>query len=178
MDRFDPEHEVRLAAVADLLRRERPVPTFDELERVDRRLNTSTASRRAPRPGSRLVVAICLAFGLLLMTGGTGLAISGFAPSGVTDHGQYPDRTLGGPPGSAQPTDPSRHGRRSPPSGLDQVRPAGRPATVEIFLRQAETRNELPFTGFDAIPILVAGIALIVTGAAVNRRTRGTGPEV
>ena len=173
MDRFDPEQELRLAVVADLLRRQRPAATYDELERVTRRLHTSRAPRRLPRPSSRLVVAICIAFGLLFMTAGSGLAISGFAPPGAADHGLYPDRALGGPPGPATGTDKSRPGRLSPLSGLDQIQPAGRTATVEVFLRQAETRNELPFSGLDAIPILVAGIALIATGAAVNRHTRG-----
>jgi hypothetical protein len=175
MDDVDPEQHVASLA-AELLRRERPALTFDELERVDRRLNTFCAPRRAPRPGSRLVVAICLAFGLLFMTAGTGLAISGFATPGAADQAQYPDRTAGGPPASAEGTaaSPQRaQGRHSSPSSLGEIR-AGSTSTVEVSLRQAETHNDLPFTGFDAIPILVAGIALIVIGAAINRRTRGS----
>lgn len=160
MDGFDPEQDARLGDVCELLRRERPALTSDELERVDRRLNTSRAPRRAPRRGSRLVVVICLALGLPFMTAGTGLAVSGFATPGAADHAQYPDRTA----------DPA--GRHSSPSSLGEIRPAGRTSTAVVPLRQAETRNDLPFTGFAAIPILVIGIALIVTGAAVNRSTR------
>jgi hypothetical protein len=162
MDGFDPEQDAGLADVCELLRRERPVLTSDELERVDRRLNTSRTPRRARRSGSRLAVAICLALGLLFMTAGTGLAVSGFATPGAADHAQYPDRTADGPPA----------GRHSSPSSLGEIRPAGRTSTAVAPLRQAETRNDLPFTGFAAIPILVTGIALIVTGAAVNRSTR------
>jgi hypothetical protein len=168
VDGFDPEQDAGLADVCELLRRERPVLTSDELERVDRRLNTSRrrntsrAPRRARRPGSRLAVAICLALGLLFMTAGTGLAVSGFATPGAADHAQYPDRTADDP----------HAGRHSSPSSLGEIRPAGRTSTAVVPLRQAETRNDLPFTGFAAIPILVTGIALIVTGAAVNRSTR------
>jgi hypothetical protein len=187
MDGIGPEHDAALAAVAELLRRERPVPTFDELGRVDRRLNRLRTPPVRPRRGSRLALVFCLALGLVLMTAGTGLAISGFATPGRADHGQSPSRSVGGPPSSTlrPPASAARNrngaskrrtgGRRPSPSRLGDVAPAGRPTTtVETSLSQAETRSNPPFTGFGAIPILLAGIVLLVCAGAVLRRTRGS----
>ena len=178
MSRLDPEQGANLAAVAELLRRQRPMPTFDELERVDRRLNTFRASRRTPGRRSRFVVAICLSLGLLFMTAGTGLAIDGFATPGPANHAQYPDRTSGGQPGSATGTAKSRRVRHSDPSSLGEIQPSGRNAALDVSLTKAETRGNLPFAGLNAIPILAAGLVLIMTGAGIHRRTRGSRPPM
>jgi hypothetical protein len=187
MDGIGPEQDANLVGVAELLRRERPVLTFDELERVDRRLNAFRAPPRTPRRGSRLAVVICLVVGLLFMTAGTGLAIGGFATPVAGQHAPYPDRAVGrrhpSAGGKASRQDrggtaasprraPSRH---STPSRLSETPSAVSPtSTVEISLSHGETRSGVPFTGFGAIPILAAGIVLIVAGTAVNRRTRGS----
>ncbi len=203
VDGIDFEQEADVAAVVELLRRERPALTFDELGRVDRRLHRFRSPPRSPRRGSRLGVVICLALGLVLMTAGTGLAIGGFATSGFTTprpavqapnfHRRAPARrasarrtsrsrpqargtarTQGRGQGTA--TSGPRPGTRRPnPSRLGQAPPAGTPTTAaELSLNHAETRNDLPFTGLDAIPILLAGILLIVAATSVNRRTRGS----
>jgi hypothetical protein len=53
---------------------------------------------RSARPlGSLLAVSLCLAAGLLLVTAGTALGISGFASPGPAVRAQYPDAT--GPQG-------------------------------------------------------------------------------
>lgn len=199
MDRFDPERDPDLAGVVQVLERERPVLTFDEIERLDRRLNAFLAQPRAPRRRMRLSVVICLAVGLLLMTAGTGLAISGFATPGAADHAQYPDRTSNGPPPSNHPPRSNRPSasNRPPasshpsasvggragsgqgardhrsPSSLGQIRRTGRAPTVSVALTRAATHNDLPFAGVNAIPILLAGVVLIITGAAMDGRGRG-----
>jgi hypothetical protein len=188
MDGIDFEHDADLGAVVELLRCERPALTFDEIERVDRRLNAFRSGPRAPRRGSRLAVVICLALGLLFMTAGTGLAINGFGTPRPAEHTRHPDRAAGGRPPSAGGTAASgqrapgtaasgrrARGRHSSPSRLGEIPSVGSPTTtVESSLSHGETRNNVPFTGFGAIPILAAGIVLIVAGTAVNRRTRGS----
>ena len=58
---------------------------------------------------------------------------------------------------------------------LGQIPPAAQPTTTTgLSLTHAETRNNLPFTGADVIPILLAGVGLVIAAAVVNRRIRGT----
>lgn len=174
-----------LAETAELLRRERPEMTVDEIDRLHRRLHPPSAQRRAPS----IVVAFCLALGLVFMTAGTGLAISGFATSDEAVQAQYPDSAAGGPPsatpghqgGGLQPNGGSAAGARTssahgghtqsrPPSLGDTAR--ARRTTDRLELSEAESRTSAPFTGYGAIPILAAGIALFVTGAVVHRPGR------
>lgn len=179
------------ASVAEILMRERPALTFDEIERVDRRLNASCVPRRSLRRRSRLAAAVCLTLGLSFTTAGTGLAISGFSTPGGADHAQYPDRPAGGhskpargtgsgvvrppaPPKGPAVLTPGRPGvhPKPKPSTLREIPTTGRAPMAEVTLRQAETRDNPPFTGLGAIPILVCGIGLIVEGVVLNRRRR------
>jgi hypothetical protein len=178
MDAGDLERDATLAAVMDLLRSERPALTFDEIQRLDRRLEASGGGR-AQRRGSRLLASICVAFGMLFMTAGTGLAIGGLGTPGTADRAQYPD-SGGSPPTSSAPATSAggvegaeaRRDTPSRPSTLGDIRQTDRGTTTALRLRQAETRGDLPFTGFAVIPILLAGIVLLGTGVAVNRRAR------
>lgn len=184
-DRHPPRPRA-LAETAELLRRERPEMTVDEIDRLHRRLHPPSAQRRA----SRVVVAFCLALGLVFTTAGTGLAISGFATSDEPVQAQYPDSAAGRPPsappgqqgGGQQPNGGS--GAAGPPTssadaGRTQSRPPSlgdtaraRHTTDRLGLSEAESRTGAPFTGYGAIPILAAGIALFVTGAVVHRPAR------
>ena len=179
------DRHLRLRALeetAELLRRERPEMTVDEIDRLHRRLHPPSARRRAPS----VVVAFCLALGLVFTTAGTGLAISGFATSDQPVQAQYPDSAAGRPPGrpggGQQPNGGS--GAAGPPSsaahgGPTQSRPpslgdtaSARHSTDRVGLSEAESRTGAPFTGYGAIPILAAGIVLFVTGAVVHRPAR------
>ena len=184
MDAIGPEHDTRVAEVADLLCRERAALTFDELERLDRRLNRLRAQPRPPRRSSRAAVAVCLALGLVLMTGGTGIAISGFVTPPPAGEAHYPSLGVGSPPLLGQP--PSGNGgsvsgrtpglsgsRRRSPSQLGQIPPAAQPRTTVDSLTHAETRGNLPFTGADVIPILLAGVGFVIAASVINRRMRG-----
>jgi hypothetical protein len=188
MDGIGPEQDSRVAAVAELLCRERAALTFDELERLDRRLNGLRAQPRPPRRSSRLAVAVCLTLGLVLMTGGTGIAISGFVTPGSAGQAGHPGLGPGGAPVSGRP--PSGHGGRlsgTPPGSgrpgsaprsrthplkLGQIPPAAQPRTTVDSLTRAETRSNLPFTGADVIPILLAGLGLVTIATVVNSRMR------
>ena len=178
MDPEDPYVPVGLAGTAALLTRARPTLTVDEVDRLDRRLHP----RRAGRRRSSLVVAFCAALGLMFTTAGTGLAISGFVNPAPAVRAQYPDAAAraGTPPGGGQGSAGRTKGARPhssggrtrtarPPSLADTAR-ARRSEDTRNGLSAAEARPNAPFTGFAAIPILMAGIAFTVTGAFVHRR--------
>lgn len=183
MGAVSPQDDGRIAAAAEMLQRERPRPTFDELERVDRRLTAfRVAAQRGPvrRGWSRLAVMACLSVGLLFTTAGSGLALSGYAASGPPVKAQYPDSTprrLTAPAARGVPARPHAGSHVSPshvsPSSVGQLKLSGG-STSYVSLVHAETGNELPFTGFAAIPVLIAGIALIAAGAVIHRRSRAS----
>ena len=191
MDQIGPQQDSRVAAVAELLCRERAALTFDELERVDRRLNRLRAQARPPRRSSRLAVAICLTLGLVLMTGGTGIAISGFVTPPPAGEAASAGLRAGGPPLAGWP--PSGHGgslsgmtsgsvnpgsapqiRGGDPLQLGQISSGTQHTTTVGSLTHAETGSNLPFTGADVIPILIVGLGLVMIATVVNRRMRGS----
>ena len=120
---------------------------------------------------SRLAIIAMLVFGGLLSTSGGALAVSGFSSQqdnaaqsqygGVQgeedDQGEQgvlgEDESGGGPAptnDSGGPTQPSRQ--------------------VEAGA-QGTGGEELPFTGFAAIPILLGGVGLLTAGLVLRRRT-------
>ena len=112
----------------------------------------------------------CLSVGLLFTTAGSGLALSGYATPGPAVQAQYPDNTSGHASTPAAGGGHSRtHAHANGAPSLGQIKSAG-PSTQYVSLVHAETGNELPFTGFGAIPVLIAGIALIAAGAVIHRR--------
>jgi hypothetical protein len=171
MDAHDPQLTGSLAATAELFRRERPVLTVDEIDRIDRRLRAG-GSRRPRRRRSSLAVAFCAALGLVFSTAGTGLAISGFASPGKAVHAQYAG------PGQTGSQTRGGHGggrasaKHSGATTLGDTARARQSADDRTEVFKAATRTGAPFTGFGAIPILVVGLAFFITGAVVNRRPR------
>lgn len=112
---------------------------------------------------SRLAILGMLIVGMVLTTGGAGLAASGFA-SGKKNAAtsQY-----GAPSGGAKPgTDVlGENGSGGPAGQQEESQPA---AQVEAG---AQGSGQLPFTGFAAIPVLLGGVALLATGLVLRRRT-------
>ena len=118
---------------------------------------------------SRLVVLTMLVLGMLLSTTGAGLAVSGLSgdnasmsvyasPEGGGGGGVLGDQDTGS--GEAPATNNGGGGG----GGGNDVQPS----------RQVEAganNNELPFTGFAAIPVLLGGIALLSAGLVLRRRT-------
>jgi hypothetical protein len=146
--------------VIRLLRENRPEATELELDRIKQRVRRGATrpSRRTQPMKSRLAILSMLVLGMLLSTTGAGLAVQGLTSSDASvaqygpDQGQKPDRVMG----------------EENQSGAKPKAEAVQPA------RQVElgaTSNELPFTGFVAIPVLVAGVALMGTGFVLRRRT-------
>ena len=121
---------------------------------------------------SRLAVTTMLVLGLVLSTGGGGLAITGISSDGSAGKAQYAapeDRggTLGeerrGVEDGAEPT-----ADEGAPAGEDDGAPAAGQPGRQVEL--AEGRDRLPFSGLAAIPLLVGGVGLLVTGFTLRRR--------
>jgi len=121
---------------------------------------------------SRLVVLTMLVFGMLLSTTGAGLAISGLSGSNNASISQYETPTSGGG-GNVLGDEDSGAGEQPAPSGGGGNAPEGDSNDVQPS-RQVEAgadTNELPFTGFAAVPVLLGGIALLSAGLVLRRRS-------
>lgn len=125
---------------------------------------------------SRLAIIAMLVFGGLLSTGGGALAVSGLASQqDNAARGQY-----GGVQGEEDQGDQGSKGDKGV-LGEDEgdVTPAGggddndtQPARqVEAGAQGTGGEEQLPFTGFAAIPILLGGVALLTTGFILRRRS-------
>ena len=113
---------------------------------------------------SRLSILLMLVLGLMLSTTGATLAVTGFASQDNAADFQY------GPGGDE---DEDEDGDEVLP-GEDEGGEAGEQDEGLQPGRQVELGSdgdELPFTGFAALPILVGGIALLTAGAVMRRRS-------
>jgi hypothetical protein len=198
MNDRDQQVPDELVGTAELLRQGRPELAADDLESVRRRVRSRASVRRRPN----LAVALCLALGLIFSTAGTGLAVSGLSGSTSAVSAQYPDaqapqvaqqpapqtqtqtETQTQAP-TAEPTQPAEEPEvlgetqeetaPTPTLGDEESNPAPAVAAAEeTVVRQVEATSSLPFTGFEAIPVIVAGIALLLAGALLRRRTLPT----
>ncbi len=134
---------------------------------------------------SRAAILSTLVLGFLLSTAGAGLAVTGFAGNDQASVAQYPE-----PP--AQPTPQptaaraARDGRAAAagrragggPAGAARARtsrppaPDVQPDRQVVAAVQASDEEELPFTGFAAIPVLLIGLALLSGGLVMRRSAR------
>jgi hypothetical protein len=144
----------------DLIRRledNRPEATELELDQIKQRVR-----RRAARPErrqdmkSRLAILLMLVLGMTLSTAGAGLAIQGLSGGNAAqlqydDDEQAPEDVLG-----------------EEESGADDDTDVQQTAQVE----SGADSDELPFTGFLALPVLIGGVALMSAGLVLRRRTR------
>ena len=108
---------------------------------------------------SRVTILAMLVAGMLLSTTGAGLAVSGISSRGDAAVAEYPNEQ---PSGDVLGEEESGGGAEQP---AEEAQPA----------RQVEAGaggNELPFTGFAALPILVGGVALLGGGLVLRHRTR------
>ena len=123
---------------------------------------------------SRLAIIAMLVFGGLLSTGGGALAVSGFtSQQDNAAAGQYGPSTADkgdqGVLGEDESGGPAAETEDNPGGGGDNaVQPARQ---VEAGVQATGGEEQLPFTGFAAIPILLGGVALLATGLALRRRS-------
>jgi hypothetical protein len=110
----------------------------------------------------RLTIVATLGLGILMSGTGAGLAFQGFGQSGdnasVAQYG-------GGVQGQAERSLPPTPRARTQPDRVLGVAP---PVNVQPA-RQVEAGSSLAFTGFAAIPVLLLGASLLVTGLILHR---------
>jgi len=169
----DHLHDAELAPVIARLEAERPTASDLELGLIRQRVRDRVAprarrSRRTEFMRSRLAIIAMLVFGGLLSTGGGALAVSGFSSqqdnAAVSQYGSGEDNgdqgVLGEDESGGGPTE--NNGGGSSPAQPNRQVEAGAQGTGE---------EQLPFTGFAAIPILLGGVALLASGLVLRRRT-------
>ena len=142
----------------DVIRRleeNRPEATELELDQIKQRV-----WRKAARPErrqdmkSRLAILLMLALGMTLSTAGAGLAVQDLTSddASVAQYGRDDE-------------EPPRDALGEAESGEDVQ--ASRQVSAG-----SDGGDELPFTGFLAIPVLIGGVALLSGGLVLRHRTR------
>ena len=121
---------------------------------------------------SRLAIIAMLVFGGLLSTSGGALAVSGFtSQQSNAAQGQY-----GGVQGEEDQGDQGvlgedESGGGNPTTTENNGGGPTQPARQVEAGAQGTGGDELPFTGFAAIPILLGGVGLLTAGLVLRRRT-------
>jgi hypothetical protein len=187
MSRSHDDLPADLAPVGVRLRAERPVLDPIALDSVLQRVARSTARRRRSRRPS-LAVALCLCFGIVLSSAGTGMAISGLSSGAETAvEAQYPKDPTVAAQGAAATTPAAAPAEASAaptlaptdtdlaPQAIEQASSStssagGDAAQATQQLAAAEGNATLPFTGFAAIPVVGLGILLLAGGLVLRRR--------
>jgi hypothetical protein len=108
----------------------------------------------------RLTIATTLAVGILMSGGGAALAFQGLGHGG--DNAGAAQYGEGGAGGGNQE---EREMSLGPPlliQGVQEMR--------QVETRQVETGSSLADTGYAAIPVLLLGAAVLVTGLVLRRR--------
>jgi hypothetical protein len=178
MTHFDDSHADDLQPVADLLRANRPEATALELDTVKQRVRARAATGRTARSAtfmkSRLAIIGMLAVGMLASTTGVGLAIDGLGGNDASVAQYGGTNNNGGPNGGVLGEGENNNGSpNNNNGGGNNATPA--PTTTALQpTRQVEagaSGGTLPFTGYLAIPVLLAGVALLGTGLVLRRRS-------
>jgi hypothetical protein len=165
-----------LQPVVDVLRANRPELSALELDAVKQRVHARVArqpgrrARSADLMKSRIAILATLVVGMLFSTAGASLAISGFASNSdkasVAQYGGVQGEEEGGGGGGVLGEDEGGGPQESNGGGGEEgVQPARQ---VEAG---AQGEEQLPFTGFAAIPILLGGVALLTTGLVLRRHS-------
>ena len=120
---------------------------------------------------SRLAIIAMLVFGGLLSTGGGALAVSGFA----SQQDNAAQSQYGGVQGEEDKGDQGTLGEEDSgggaPSGGSEDNGTQPARQVEAGAQGTGDEEQLPFTGFAAIPILLGGVALLTTGLVLRGRS-------
>jgi hypothetical protein len=172
MDGLDRERiDADLLEVEACLRDQVPQATPLELDRIKLRVKDQSSPGGSTRRGgfmrSRIAVTMTLVLGLLLSGTGAGLAVSGISGSGSASKAEYPVQgILGEQAGGGQGQ--ANQGTQ----GTQAVQGAQAARGAAQAARQVEVTgggDELAFTGFVAIPLLLAGVGLIGAGFVLRR---------
>jgi hypothetical protein len=170
----DPRHD--LDELAARLERERPDLSPAAYERIRDRVVGGVPQRRRTSRAS-IATALALALGIFMTGGGASLAISGLASDTTAVQAQYQVAGAGttettpaaedesAVAGESDENDPSLGGTAGETDAGEEA------AQAPVQVAVASGDDELPFTGFAAIPIVIAGALLIAVGALLRRRT-------
>ena len=125
---------------------------------------------------SRLAIIAMLVFGMVLSTGGGALAVSGFtSQQDNAAQGQYGSGNVQGEDEGGDVLGEDESGNPTPenggPAGEEE---ASQPARQVEAGAQGSGGEDLPFTGFAAIPILLGGVALLTSGLVLRKRAGDT----
>ena len=179
-------HDAELGPVINRLQAERPTASDLELGLIRQRVRDRVApsarrSRRTEIMRSRLAIIAMLVFGMVLSTGGGALAVSGFtSQQDNAAQGQYGGGTKGEEKGGTKGEEKgggvlgeeeSGGGGPEQSNGGGGEEQASQPARQVEAGAQGSGGEELPFTGFAAIPILLGGVALLTTGLVLRRKS-------
>jgi uncharacterized membrane protein len=176
-----------LQDVASLLRDNRPEATALELDGVKQqvRFRASRAASGHAQKGStmksRLAMMAMLVSGLLMSGTGATLAVTDTSDNAAKS--QYPpvvqvqetpaagnvlpEQSSGGDETPAAQPDAKPERAETAPATREQ----GAQPAAQVAAASGGGEQNLPFTGFAAIPILIGGIALMGGGLAMRRRT-------
>jgi hypothetical protein len=166
-------HDAELGPVIARLQDERPTVSDLELGLIRQRVRDRVApsarrSRRTEFMRSRLAIIAMLVFGMVLSTGGGALAVSGFtSQANNAAAGQYGSEKG---PGEQGVLGEEESGGGSPAANGGPTQPTQPARQVEAGV-QSSGEEQLPFTGFAAIPILIGGVALLTSGLVLRRRS-------
>jgi len=179
-----------LLDVARALTEHRDRMSGPELARVrERAAGSGSRMATAPRGGfmrSRIAITALLATGALMSSTGAAIGITALSTTGDASQAQYgpvattpaanvapSGETLAG---VAEATKPATGDEAATPSGdVKDATNESTPTAEAQPARQLESSSddELPFTGYAAIPLLLAGLALLVVGLVLRRSTDG-----
>ena len=136
---------------------------------------------------SRAAILSTLVLGFLLSSAGAGLAVTGFAGNDQASVAQYPETPVPQPPPTTNGQPPAPPETAVPPQQVvapeqdvqevlpstdEKAAPDVQPDRQVVAAVQASDEEELPFTGFAAIPVLLIGLALLSGGLVMRRSAR------
>ena len=171
-----------MTRIEERLRMERTAATGLELDQLKlRALSQARSTKPAKRTKgqlmkSRLVLVSMMVLGLMMSTTGATLAISGSSGEGSSAAGNYreaPGDNVLGDIDEGETTPDGAQGDE--PSGSDDAGDVGGVSDTQDTQQVAATgsgEDSLPFTGFLAIPLLIGGVALLGSGAALRWRAK------
>ena len=192
---MEPGLPSELAEVAETLETDGPRMTEPEFARVRRTvLQRTTSRRRTVFTRSRLAITSMLTVGALMSTGGVALGVSALSTDLTARAAQYgaPTSTLtptttptAGTLGASSNSDGTSPTAGSGDATTEPTPPVGGVAAAEdsdVAPAQAQAPaqlkavagGELPFTGYLAIPLLLAGLVMLAAGLVLRRSGRST----